>query len=75
MQTDVSMHVPATPLTLHEGGGVPLDELVLVLVDELLDDPPPAPLELLLDEPVLLLPVGVQHCSEAAPGQWPGVET
>jgi hypothetical protein len=30
------MHVPATPLTLHEGGGAPLDE-------PLLDDAPEAP--------------------------------
>jgi hypothetical protein len=62
------MHVPATPPTEHEGGGAPLELLVLLLELLVLEL-----LVLLLE--LLELEGGVQHSSEAGPGQWPAVET
>ena len=38
-------------------------------------DPPPVPALPPLELLELVLPVGVQHCSLAGPGQSPGVET
>ena len=64
------MQVPATPPAVHAGGGAPL-ELVLEVLELLLE----LVLVLELEELLLELDGGVQHSSEAGPGQWPAVET
>ena len=80
---EVSMQVPSTPLTSHDGGGG--EPLLLELELELLELLEPELLELELLELELLElelleleepePSGVQHSMLAAPEQCPAVET
>lgn len=61
----LDVFVAPEPPPLPPMGPAPLDDVPV----------PPAPLDDALLLPEDALPVGVQHCSLAGPGQKPGVET